>query len=108
MTVDIPMKKQKLVKSDEDFVPLPDPFPLPKHYACDIEIALKEGKMSSRTRQRFISEVASAVLCYKKYPTNSDYNCVARSVIKKYPFLKASDAKPYVRISKQLTKFDLC
>ena len=87
------------MKSEEDSIPLPDPFPLPKHYACDIEEALTKGKMSTRERQRFISEVASAMLCHKKYPDHNDYVCVARSIVKKYPFLKASDAKPYVSIA---------
>lgn len=40
VTVDISTKKRGFLKSEEDSVPLPDPFPLPKHYACDIEVSL--------------------------------------------------------------------
>ena len=93
MTVDVPTKKRRCYKTEEDYIPLPDPFPLPKHYPCDVEIALKRRKMSSREKQRLFSEVASAMLRYKRYPSSDDRYCVARS---KYPFLKSADAKPYV------------
>lgn len=96
MTVDTPKKKRKCYKTEEDYIPLPDPFPLPKHYPCDVEIALKRKKMSSREKQRFLSEVASAMLRFKRYPSNEDRYCVARSVVDKYPFLKSADALPYV------------
>lgn len=91
----VPVKK-RIVKTEDDSVPLPDPFPLPKHYGQDIEVALERKTMSSKEKRRFISEVASAMLRFKRYPTHDDYLCVARSVVKKYPFLKSSDAKPCV------------
>ena len=96
VTIDVPMRKKKCVKTEEDFVPLPDPFPLPKHYPCDVEVALKRGKMTTRERQKFLTEVASAMLRYKRYPSSEDRYCVARSIVDKYPFLKSKDAKPYV------------
>lgn len=96
MTADISMKKKKIIKTEDDYIPLPDPFPLPKHYACDVEVALKRGKMSTTEKRRFLTEVASAMLRYKRYPSNEDRVCVARSIVEKYPFLKSSDAKPYV------------
>ena len=74
-------KKTKLEKTDDDSVPLPDPFPLPKHYPIDIEKELESKKMSVRGKQKFISEIASAMLSYKRYPTRDDYICVARSVV---------------------------
>ena len=77
-------------------MPLPAPFPLPKHYPHDIQSALQTKKMSVKDKQRFVSEIASAMLRFTNYPTRDDYFCVARTVLNKYPFLKTSDKKPYV------------
>lgn len=73
-----------VVKTEDDKVPLPDPFPLPKHYPHNIEEALKEGKLSLTQKQDFFSEIASSMLRYKRYPTKEDYICVGCSIIKKY------------------------
>lgn len=88
--------RQKIMKTEDDSMPLPDPFPLPKYYPQDVEVALREKKMSSKVKRKFISEVSSAMLCYKRYPTKEDYLCVARTVVQAYPFFKSCDAKPYV------------
>jgi len=80
---------KKIEKTEDDAVPLPDPFPLPRHYRADVEVALKTGKMTSETRSAFISAVASAMLRYKLYPTRDDYICVARTAIGKYLFLRS-------------------
>ena len=89
-------KKLTVAKTEDDSVPLPDPFPLPKHYPRHLEEALSEGKMSHRQKRAFITEVASSMLRFKRYPTRDDYVCVARSIIKKYPFFKQTTGKPYV------------
>uniref|UniRef100_A0A1X7T5M6 PB1 domain-containing protein n=1 Tax=Amphimedon queenslandica TaxID=400682 RepID=A0A1X7T5M6_AMPQE len=81
--------KKKITKTDDDKIPLPDPFPLPKRYRPEVEKALKAKQMSNKTRSDFLSSVASAILSFKLYPTREDYNCVARSIVKEYPFLKA-------------------
>ena len=91
-----PSKKRKIVKTEDDCTPLPDPFPLPKHFPHDVEVALKRRKLSSSEKRRFISEVASAMLRFKRYPSREDYLCVARSIVATYPFFKSSDAKLYV------------
>lgn len=91
-TPDNPAKKRKIIKTEDDSTPLP----LPKYYPQDVEVALKRKKLSSREKQRFISEVASAMLRYKRYPSREDYICVARSIVQKYPFFKLSGGKPYV------------
>ena len=90
-------KKRKIVKTKDDCTPLPDPFPLPKHFPQDVEVALKRKKLSSSEKRRFISEVASAMLRFKRYPSCEDYLCVSRAIVEKYPFFKSTDAKPYVR-----------
>ena len=89
-------KRLKVVKTEDDSVPPPDSFPLPKHYPHDIQSALQTKKMSVTDKQRFISKITSAMLRYKKYPTHDNYFCVAKTVLNKYPFLKTSDRKPYV------------
>ena len=98
MVANNPAKKCKIVKTEDDSTPLPDPFPLPKHFPQDVEVALKRKKLTSKEKQRFISEVASAMLRYKRYPSRDDYLCVARSIVEKYRFFQSSDGKPYVSI----------
>ena len=93
------VKKRKLVKSEDDNIPLPDPFPLPKNYRSDVEIALKSGELTQETRSTFLSAVASAMLNYKKYPSKDDHCCVARSIIVKYPFMKSPVGATYVSIN---------
>ena len=94
----IPAKKRKIDKTEDDVIPLPGPFILPKHFPQDIEVALRRKALSTKEKQRFISEIASAILRFKRYPSREDYLCVARAVIEKYPFFKSSDGKPYVRL----------
>ena len=70
---DVPKKKRKAtVKSKEDSIPLPDPFPLPQHYSAEVEAGLKAKKISNTARIAFTNKVASAMLCYKRYPTKDD------------------------------------
>ena len=89
-------KKMKVVKSTDDAIPLPDPFPLPKHFRADVEVALRTGKMSSESRRAFVSAIASAMLAYMRYPTRDDYSNVARAVCLKYEFLKSPAGIPHV------------
>ena len=84
-------------KSEEDRIPLPDPFPLPKNYKADVEIALKTTRMTAETRSSFLSAVASSMYSIKKHPTKTDYVMVARTIVQNYPFMKAlSPDPPYV------------
>ena len=89
-------KKLKVRKTSDDAVPLPDPFPLPKHYRIDVETALARGKMTKETMSAFLSAVAGAMLVYKHYPTRDDYVCVARTVVQKYSFMSSPVGTPYV------------
>lgn len=43
-----------------------------------------------------MSEIASCMLRYKRYPDKDDYINVARSIIAKYPFFKPKDGNPCV------------
>ena len=40
-------KKRKVVKTPDDKIPLPDPYPLPKHFKSDVEADLKSCNMST-------------------------------------------------------------
>lgn len=84
------------MKSEDDAIPLPDPSPLPKHYPHQIEEAIASGKVSAKQKRAFLSEVASSMLRFKRYPDPDDYKCVARAVLAKYPFFKEKQGKPYV------------
>lgn len=95
--VELSTKRRKVsTKCEEDAVPLPDPFPLPKHYSTEVEVALKAGRLTNVTRQAFVGKVASSMLYYKRYPTSDDYINVGRTVIQKYPFMKSPAGSPAV------------
>ena len=84
------------MKDEDDCIPLPKPFPVPKHFTKDIEIALRNKTMTREINKKFISTIASAVLSYKRYPSASDYENVGLSIIEKYPFLKSPQGTPQV------------
>ena len=85
-------------KTNDRDVPLPSPFPLPQNYRADVAAALEAGQMTTDTEKAFFSSIASAIFKYKKMPTTEDYIDVATSIIKKYPFFKATSlsGKSYV------------
>ncbi|XP_019849792.1 PREDICTED: uncharacterized protein LOC109580733 [Amphimedon queenslandica] len=94
----------RVQKTDDDNIPLADPFPLPKRYRPEVEKALKEGKMRMSTRSLFLSAVASAIFACKMYSTREDYNCVGCTIVNKYPFLRAPSGagSPHAAIVVQL------
>ena len=90
--------KSVVCKTEDDAIPLPDPFPLPKHYRADVEPALKSGNMTEDTTRELLSCVATSMFTYKRYPTADDYRNVARVTIQKYPFMKSPTGTPYVSL----------
>ena len=46
-------KRNKIVKTEDDHVPLPNPFPLPRHYRADVEMALQKKEMTIETLRIF-------------------------------------------------------
>ena len=66
-------KQKRLVKPPEP--PLPDPFPLPQNFRPDVELALRAGKMTTDTRRAYMSQVASAIFGYKRYPLREEFVC---------------------------------
>lgn len=93
--IEVPCKKRSM-KTEDDHTPLPDPYPLPKYYRADIEKALATGQLTKEVRSSFLSAVASSMLVFKRFPSRDDYVCVARTIIKKYPFLSSPAGTPYV------------
>jgi hypothetical protein len=95
-------KRKKITKTEDDIIPLPDPFPLPKHYRADVEVALRNKTLTSETTKSFLSSVAAAMLAYKRYPTREDYVNVGRSVIQQYEFMAQPTGAPYGGIVQSL------
>ena len=85
------VKPQKI-----DEQPLPDPFPLPRHFTSEVELALSSCKMTRETNLAFLSAIASAILSYKRYPTKEEYTRVAMDIIRTYPFMKPPNGSPTV------------
>ena len=96
MTKSVSVQKKCVKKSEDDHIPLPNPFPLPKHHQRSVEEALERGVMPIKERRMFLSNIASAMLRYKRYPSREDYVTVACAVITAYPFLKGTSGRPYV------------
>ena len=46
----------------------------------------------------FLSDIASSMLRFKRYPSRDDYVLVSCAVIQAYPFLKATSGRPYVSL----------
>ena len=57
--------KSVVCKTEDDAVPLPDPFLLPKFYRADVEVALKSSTMTEDTTRAFLSCVAASMFTYK-------------------------------------------
>ena len=87
------VKKSMISKTEDENIPLPDPFELPKNFRPDVASALKLGKMTLSTNRAFLSSIASAMFVYK---SSDDYINVARSIVNRYPFMKSPTGKPYV------------
>ena len=95
---------KRFQKTDDDAVPLPDPFPLPKNYKTDVNVALMTGKMTRETKKRFFPAVAAVMFTYKRYPNAEDYQNVARCVVSKYPFFRSPVGSP--RVSSMICYFN--
>ena len=87
------VKKSMISKTEDENIPLPDPFELPNIFRPDVASALKLGKMTLSTNRAFLSSIASAMFVYK---SSDDYINVARSIVNRYPFMKSPTGKPYV------------
>jgi hypothetical protein len=87
----VPVKRRRIEKPKEDA--LIDPFPLPKNFRPDVELALQSGQMTNETRKSFISQVAGAIYTFKKYPTTNELENVCKEIVKLYPFMGYKNPK---------------
>lgn len=55
--------RRSITKTEDDSVPLPDPFPLPKYYERSVEEALKSGKMPLKQRRMFFFQTFRLQCC---------------------------------------------
>lgn len=79
--------KLKRVTQRQHEQPLPNPFPLPRNFPPIVANALKERKLTSKARAKFVTALANAVFMYKSYPTSRELEDVARQAIKQWEFL---------------------
>ena len=73
-------------------MPLPQPFPLPQHFTAPIEVGIRAEDVN--IVPKYISSVASSMLCHKRYPTIDEYIYVATLITTKYPWIKAQIGTP--------------
>lgn len=89
-TVSGPVQESAIVvvegAEDKD---IPSPFPFPLHYPPAIEVGLKLKDLQPPQQANFYTRIANVMLLYKRYPTKTDFETVAREVGVKYPFLKS-------------------
>lgn len=59
---------------------MPNPYPLPQHFPLVVEAGIAAENLW--IIPKFISCVASSMLCYKQYPTRDEYVQVAHVIVK--------------------------
>lgn len=67
--------------------PLPNPFPLPKNFPPVVALAMKEKKLTSKSRAKFVTTLANAIFMLKSYPTSRELEDVSRAAMKEWEFL---------------------
>ena len=92
MPTTTPKMKSKRDRGVEQ--PLPNPFPLPLHYPSPVEAGLLAENPG--IIPKYLSCVASSMLCHKMYPTRDEYSQVANEIIRKYPWMKSKLGPPAV------------
>ena len=68
--------------------PLPMPFDLPRNFQPKIQAGLDEKNFTGRVRAKFMISIAEAIYRFKSYPTQEEYQHVARQVVKKWALLE--------------------
>ena len=79
----------KRVTQSRQEPPLPKPFPLPRNFPPLVALALKEKKVTSKARAKFVTTMANAIFLYKSYPTSQELRDVSREAMKSWEFLGA-------------------
>ena len=66
--------------------PLPRPFSIPSNFSPAVSQGLADKKLVGKPRAKFITAIAQSIFVYKSYPTDEEYNNVARELVKKMAF----------------------
>ena len=74
--------------------PLPNLFPLPHHFPSTVEAGLIT--QNPVVIPKYLSCVASSMLCYKLYSTREEYIQVAGEILKKQGWMKSKLGPPTV------------
>ena len=69
---------------------LPNPFPLPRNFPPIVALELKEKKLTSKARAKFVTTLAHAIHMHKSYPTSKELENVSREAMKTWEFLATS------------------
>lgn len=74
--------------------PLPSPFPLPQHFPSAVEAGLHA--QDPAVVPKYLSCVASSMLCHKLYPTREEYVQVAVQIVSQHAWMKSKLGPPTV------------
>ena len=66
---------------------MPDPFPIPM-LKMDVEKSLSEKKLCADDRKYIVHVLATVLLTHVQRPSKRQCEVVARSLLRKFPFLK--------------------
>ena len=84
----------KTIKKSEK--PLPRPFQLPENYPRIVQEGLAVGSLTGRARTKFLTTVAEAVHMHKLYPTQEEYEHVAKRIVERYGFMHQGSGTGHV------------
>ena len=90
----ITFKKGQRKRARDQENALPNPYPLPQNFPAVVEAGLSTE--NPWVIPRFLSSVASSMLCCKQYPTQNEYVQVAHEIITKFPWMRAKLGPPTV------------
>ena len=66
---------------------MPNPFPLPRNFPPAVALALKEKKLTGKSRAKFVTCLANAIFMHKSYPTSRELDNVCREAATQWEFL---------------------
>ena len=90
-----PITQKKAFKRERTAeTPLPSPFPLPHHFPSTVEAGLIA--QNPAVIPKYLSCVASSMLCHKLYPTREEYVQVAVEIVNKHGWMKSKLGPPTV------------
>lgn len=80
-------KHRKYAKYKKMSKSLPQPFQLPENFPESVKGEISAGHLTASGRKRFMLTVANAVFEHTQYPSNLEYDHVAKQIVTKYMFM---------------------